>query len=440
MSTKNQDMNRRRFLKNMAYSSIAIGGLPHIVKARTLGRQGAVSPSNKINMSCIGIGGMGTINMKAFLDKDDVQMVAVCDLDKVHARRAQSTVNYRYKNKDCAVYFDFRELLQRNDLDAVMIAVPDHWHALIAVAAARAGLDIYGEKPLAYNIPEGRALCDAVQEHGVVWQTGSWQRSERHFRFACELVRNGRIGEVHTVYVGLPEGHAFEEKQKRTSGPVPEELDYDMWVGPAAWTPYHEECCHFNFRWNTNFAAGAISDWGAHHLDIANWGMGTEYSSPLDVTGSAIYPDGDDGLYDNPLQYKFECTYAEGFKMIGANAGQVPKGMGAHFIGTEGWVHVNRGGVAAEPASLLNSVIGPGEINLYESNDHYANFLECVRSRKLTITPAEVAHHAILPGYLGNIAMQLGRKLRWDGKKEQFIDDDTANRMLTRPLRSPWRF
>jgi len=436
----NKTINRRNFIKKVSLASLALAGGPHLISAKTLGREGAVSANNKINMACIGVGGMGAINMKSFLDKDDVRMVAVCDVDKARAKQARSSVNRHYNNKDCVAYFDYRELLARNDLDAVMIGTPDHWHALIAIAAARAGLDIYGEKPLAFNIPEGRALCDAVQKYGVVWQTGSWQRSERHFRFACELVRNGRIGDVHTVLVGLPEGYTTpDDKTILPAKPVPKELDYDMWVGPAAWLPYHQDRCHFNFRWNSNFAAGSISDWGAHHLDIAHWGMGVEYSSPVEIFGQAVFNDGKDGLYDNPVTYKFECEYAEGFKLIAANSGQQPKGMGAQFIGSKGWIHVSRSGIDAEDQSLLKSVIGPGEIQLYKSIDHTGNFLDCVRNRKKTITPAEVAHHSIMPGYLGSIAMQLGRKLRWDGKRERFINDDEANRMLSRTMRNPWR-
>lgn len=436
---KSNTINRRKFIKQVSGASLAVAGFPHLIAAKTLGREGAVAPSEKINMACIGVGGMGSINMKSFLDKNDVVVRAVCDVDKKHALRAQSAINRYYKNNDCQVYYDFRELLARTDLDAVTIAVPDHWHALIAIAAARRGLDIYGEKPLAFNIPEGRALCNAVDRYGIVWQTGSWQRSERHFRVACELVRNGRIGDVHTVLVGLPEGFTATGKAFLPAEPVPAELDYEMWLGPAPWLPYHQDRCHFNFRWNNNFAAGIISDWGAHHLDIAHWGMGTEHSSPIEIEGKADYPDGKDGLFNTPVTYKFAGKYAEGFRLIAANASQQPKGMGTHFIGSEGWVHVSRGGMDASPKSLLKSVIGPGEIHLYKSTDHTRNFLDCVRSRKKTITPAEVAHHSIMPGFLGSIAMRLGRKLQWDQKQERFINDDEANRMLSRPMRSPWR-
>jgi predicted dehydrogenase len=435
---KNNSIDRRNFIKKLTSASIIATGFPYFISAKTLGREGSVTPNNKINVACIGVGGMGDANMKSFLGQEEAKVVAICDVDKKHAKQAQSAVNRYYNNKDCAIYSDFRELLKRNDLDAVMIATPDHWHGIIAIAAAQKGLDIYGEKPLAYNIPEGRALVDAVKRYGIIWQTGSWQRSEFNFRFACELVRNGRIGDVHTVYVGLPGGDKAKDEIIPPADPVPAELDYDMWLGPAAWLPYHQDRCHTNFRWNSNFASGTISDWAAHHFDIAHWGMDVEDSSPIAISGQAIYPDGKDGLYDNPVSYKYECEYAEGFKLIAATGG-LPKGTGVQFIGSEGWLHVNRGGISAEKPSLLKSVIGSGEIHLYKSTNHIGNFLDCVRSRKKTITPAEVAHHSIMPAYLGGIAMQLGRKVLWDGKQEQFINDEAANRLLSRTMRSPWR-
>lgn len=435
---ENKSIDRRSFIKKLSGASLIVTGFPYFISAKTLGRNGAISPNNKINVACIGVGGMGDANMKSFLGKEEVKVVAICDVDSKHAKQAQSAVNRHYNNKDCEIYSDYRELLLRDDLDAVMIATPDNWHGIIAIAAAKKGLDIYGEKPLAYNIPEGRAIVNVVERYGIIWQTGSWQRSERNFRYACELVRNGRIGDVHTVLVGLPEGKKATAETFAPAKPIPPELDYNMWVGPAAWLPYHQDRCHFNFRWNSNFAAGAISDWAAHHIDIAHWGMGTEDSSPIAISGKAVYPDGKDGLYDNPITYRYECEYAEGFKLIAATGG-LPKGSGVQFIGTNGWVHVNRSGISAENPKLLKSVIGSGEIHLYKSTDHVGNFIDCVKSRKETITPAKVAHHSIMPAYLAGIAMQLGRKVRWDGKQERFINDDAANRMLSRTMRIPWK-
>ncbi len=427
-------MNRRQFLKSTLSAAIAA---PYIIPASALGKDGFTAPSDRITIGCIGVGGMGTANMNSFLGKPEAQILAVCDVDTKHRNRARDTVNERYGNKDCATYNDFREVLARNDIDAISLATPDHWHGIIAVAAARAGKDIYGEKPLAYTISEGRAVVDAVQRHGVVWQTGSWQRSQQHFRFGCELVRNGRIGKVHTVRVGLPHGNSIDNRGTQPA-PVPEGFDYDMWLGPAPARPYNPSRCHWNFRWISDYSGGQLTDWAGHHCDIANWGMNTEYSAPIAIEGRAVYPPAQDGLFDTPESYYFECKFAEGFTMIVADRRQQPKGMGVQFIGENGWVYVDRSGIDAEPKSLLTSIIGPNEMQLYKSNDHHQNFLDCVRTRALTITPAEVAHHSIMIGHLGVIAMKLGRKVEWDGARERFVNDTQADRMLSRPMRSPW--
>ncbi|MCG3120636.1 MAG: Inositol 2-dehydrogenase/D-chiro-inositol 3-dehydrogenase [bacterium] len=426
-------MNRRQFLKT------AVGAMtaPYFIPAAVLGKNGAVAPSNRITVGCIGVGGMGTANLNSFLTKPNAQVLAVCDVDLKHRHAARDLVNKAYDNQDCATYNDFRELLAREDIDAVMIAVPDQWHGIIGVAAAQARKDIYGEKPLAYTIAEGRAIVEAVQRHGVIWQTGSWQRSQQHFRFGCELVRNGRIGQVHTVRVGLPHGNSIDNRGTQPC-PPPEGFDYDMWLGPAPWRPYNPSRCHWNFRWISDYSGGQLTDWAGHHCDIANWAMNTEHSAPIEIEGQAIFPPAADGLFDTPESYYFECKYAEGFTMIVADRQQQPKGMGAHFLGTEGWVYVDRSGLDAHPQSLLKSVIGPNEIHLYESNDHVGNFLDCVASRAQTITPAAAAHHAIMIGHLGNIAMQLGRKVRWNPSAERFINDPAADRLLSRPMRSPW--
>ena len=431
-------MNRRRFVKTSGTALAAVFGFPSIIPSSVFGKDGNISPSNRITVGCIGMGGMGTGNMNGFLEKQDAQVVAVCDVDQSHRNRAKSSVDNTYGNKDCAAYNDFRELLARDDIDAVMHATPDQWHALVATQAAQAGKDIYGEKPLAYTISEGRAIVDAVERYGRVWQTGSWQRSQRHFRYACELVRNGRIGKVHTVRVGLPTGNGIKEGSTQPCDP-PKGFDYNRWLGPAPWRPYNPSRCHWNFRWILDYSGGQLTDWAGHHIDIANWGMDTESSSPVSIEGEAQFPPAIDGVFDTPETYYFECEYTEGFKMIVANDRQQPKGMGTHFIGDKGWVFVSRGGrIESHPESLITSVIKPGEIHLYKSDNHIQNFLDCVRSRSKTITPAGVAHHAIMVGHLGLIAMKLGRKVHWDPKNERFINDPDADRLLSRPMRSPW--
>ena len=430
-------ITRRDFLQKASGAALSAFCVPYFIPSTVLGRNATISPGDQITIGCIGVGGMGTANMRGFLELPAARVVAVCDVDANHRERAKKIVNEKYGSQDCTTHNDFRELLTRQDIDAVMIAVPDHWHGIMGVAAARAGKDIYGEKPLAYTISEGRAVCDAVNHYGRIWQTGSWQRSQRHFRFACELVRNGRIGKVHTVRVGLPHGNNIRNNGTQPA-PPPDGFDYNMWLGPAPDRPYNPSRCHWNFRWISDYSGGQLTDWAGHHIDIANWGMDTEHSSPVEITGQATFPPAKDGLFDTPPGYYFECQYAEGFTMIVADSTQQPKGMGTHFIGTEGWVHVSRQGLATHPESLQSSVIGPNEIHLYESNNHYANFLECVRSRAQTITPVEAAHHAIMAGHLGNIAMKLGRKVRWNPRAERFVNDPDADRYLSRPMRSPW--
>ncbi|MFC1608143.1 Gfo/Idh/MocA family protein [Candidatus Latescibacterota bacterium] len=428
----NKYIGRRTFLKATSAAAVIA---PTIVPSTVFG---ANAPSNRFTMGCIGVGSMGTGNMRNFLKRDDVQVVAVCDVDRLRRLDAKDIVDTTYADKmsmghysGCDHYNDFRDLLGRKDIDLVSLATPDHWHAILAVAAANAGKDIYGEKPLARYISEGRAICDAVHRNGVVWQTGSWQRSVEHFRTACELVRNGRIGKLKEVHVGLPTG---SPTGLHPEVPVPAGFDYDFWLGPAPWAPYTPQRCHWNFRWIKDYSGGQLTDWAGHHCDIAQWGMDTEYTGPVEVEGKGVYPE--EGLWDAVTEYEFTCKYKNGIVLKVANNKKIP--MGAKFIGTEGWVHVDRREANSEPASLLTSVIGKDDIQLYRSNDHYANFIDCVRSRKLTITPVEVAHRSVTIGHLGDIAMTLGRKLAWNPDKERFVNDSEADRMLFRSYRSPW--
>ena len=431
-------VSRRQFLRRTMGVAAGAAAFPYIVPASALGADGTTAPSNCISLGCIGVGSQGTGNMKWFLRTEGVRVVAVCDVDRAHRERAQGIVKEMHDGAECDGYNDFREMLDRDDLDAVSIAVPDHWHAIPAIAAAKKGLDIYAEKPLSLTINQGRAMSDAVSRHGVVWQTGSWQRSNENFRRGCELVRSGRIGNVHTVKVGLPTGSGIEPQPEM---PVPDGFDYDFWLGPAPEAPYTEKRCHWNFRWILDYSGGQLTDWAAHHCDIANWGMGTEYTGPVEVEGRGEFPR--DGLWNAATHYKFEARYApgaspvapDGFTMIVSNS--FP--MGARFEGTEGMVYVKRGNVLdTEPASLKDSEIGPDDVQLYRSDNHVGNFLECVGTRKQTITPIEVAHRAITIAHLGNIAMQLERKVKYDPVAERFVNDPEADRMLDRAMRGGW--
>jgi predicted dehydrogenase len=430
------EIGRRELLKKTTAAVAASIGFPYVFPSSVLGADGLTTPSNRIVVGCIGVGGKGTGDMRGFLQKPQVRVAAVCDVQAELRENARNMVNQHYDSRDCAAYNDFREIIAREDIDAVTIATPDHWHAIPAVMAARAGKDVHCQKPLAHNIAEGRAICDAVKKYGVVWQTGSQQRSQYNFRRACELVRNGRIGKVHTVEVGLPTRWQ-QTCPPQPVQPVPEGFDYDMWLGPAPWAPYTEKrCIPLGWRWIYDYASGIITDWGAHHLDIAQWGMGTEYTGPVEIQAEKVVF-GQGGLWDVANRYRVTCKYAEGFTLVVADTDKLHQGI--RFIGTDGWVHVDRKhGVDTNPKAILDTRIGPDEIHLYKSNDHIGNFLDCIRTRAQTAAPVEVAHRSVAIGHLGTIAMKAGRKLKWDPHKERFIGDEEANRLLSRPMRSPW--
>ncbi|MBN2315227.1 MAG: Gfo/Idh/MocA family oxidoreductase [Sedimentisphaerales bacterium] len=433
----NRVINRRRFLKETAGTALGAFAFPYVVSSSALGSAENVAASNRIVMGCIGVGSQGSGNMRGFLGKKQAQIVAVCDVDKRHRDNAKKTVDEKYGNSDCRTYSDFRELIERKDIDALSLALPDHWHSIPVVTAARAGKDMYGEKPLARTIREGRAMADAVHRYGRVWQTGSWQRSVKNFHRGCELVRNGRIGKVYKVEVGLPTGGPGGKLTVQTP---PAELDWDFWLGPALWRPYmkySDRAPHWDWRWIMDFSGGQLTDWAGHHIDIAHWGLGLDETGPVEIEGRGVYPK--NGVYDVPIEYKFTCKYANGITMIVANDKQQPKGMGTVWYGENGWVYVDRGDkLDAEPRSILDETIGPDEIKLYESHDHQQNFLDCVLTRKKTITPIETALRSISVGLLGEIAMLTEEKLQWDPEKEIFLNNDQANRMLSRPMRSPW--
>jgi len=313
------------------------------------------------------------------------------------------------------------------------MATPDHWHALVACAALRAGIDMYGEKPITHDLREGRVLADTCKKFGRVWQTGSWQRSQENFHLAAELVRNGRVGRIHTVEVGLPDGRPGEIKPVKE---VPADLDWEFWLGPTPWRPF-QGVSHWDWRWVLDWGGGQMMDWIGHHADIAQWGLGTERTGPVEIESNGCELPAD-GIYDAPVAYKFTATFANGAKMIVANAKQQPKGMGARWIGDRGWIWVDRSGIDAEPKSLLRDKIGANELHLYKSRDHHQNFLDCVRTRRETITPAEVAHRSASIGHLGQIAMMTGRKIRFNPATEEILGDPGASAMLGRAYREPW--
>ena len=438
---KSEKSGRRHFLKKTTLAVAGALGAPYIIPATALGKNGAVAPSERVTMSCIGLGWQGTGNMEKFLEESDARIVAVCDIDANHLENARNLVNKKYGNQDCVTYHDYRELIARKDIDAVSLGLPDHWHAIPAIEAAKAGKDIFGEKPLSHSLREGRAMCDAVKRYNRIWQTGSWQRSQSHFRFACELVRNGRIGKIHTVEVGLPAGHSdfAGNKDQNQICPPPKELDYERWLGPAPYSPYVPARLHKNWRWVLDFGGGQLMDWVGHHLDIAHWGLGFDRTGPVEIEGHGDYPR--TGIWDTATKYRLTSKYADGTKMIYAGGyDDICDGKGGtKWIGEDGWVWVNRGGrIDAEPKSLLREIFGPEEVHLYKSPGHWRNFLDCIKNRNETITPCETAHRSATPGHLGQIAMLLGRKIRFNPETEEILNDPTASRMLSNAMHSPW--
>ena len=396
-------------------------------------------------MGSIGVGGLnpngadnqGSILLKSFLRRPEAQVVAVCDVDARHRERATRFVEEHYGKagsagvyKGCAAYRDFRDVIHLADVDAVAIAVPDHWHAIPVILAADAHKDIYAEKPLALTVPEGRAMVEAVRRNAVVFQCGSQLRSVPFMRRGCELVRNGRIGKLHTIRGVFARSPAIGPQPEM---PVPKGFDYDFWLGPALSAPYTEKRCHFNWRWIWDYSGGQVTDHGAHYCDLAQWGHGTQRSGPIEVEGHGDFPTR--GLFNVATSYHIEWTYADGVKLIGDEKGH--EVVCVTFEGTEGWIHIGSG-LDAEPKSLLTSVIGPDEIHLPDVNDHHGNFLDCVKSRQTPLAPIEEAHRSAAICHIGNIAMKLQRKLRWNPETETFIDDAEANQMLSRPMRSPY--
>lgn len=415
-------ISRRRFLRSAVAGGAALA-LPAIVPAKALGQAGKLPANDRIGIGFIGVGGMGSAHLGWFLGSKEVEILAVCDVYEPAMNSARERVGGL-----CSGYRDFRELLARKDIDAVVIATPDHWHTLISVYAAQAGKDIYCEKPLTRDIAEGRALVNAVRRHARVFQVGSQQRSEANFRYACELVRSGKIGKLHTIRTGFgagPEGGDASVTQP------PAGLDWDMYVGPAEMTPFQPPRYGFNFRWYLNYSGGMITDWGAHQNDIAQWGSGFEYSGPVDVDGKGKFAS--TGSYDTVTNFEINYTYPNGVKLICNNNQH-----GAKFEGSSGWVHVDRGFLQADPPELLETVLSRDDVHLYESPGHQQDWLNCIRTRSRPICDVEIGVRSVTVCHLANISMLLGRKLKWDPAAERFKGDEQANRMLFRPYRAPW--
>ena len=403
-------------------------------------------------MGFIGTGNMGMGNMNGFLQDERVQVAAVCDVNRGsygywnggYAGRepARHRVEFLYgkemhsgKYTACEEYEDFRDVIARDDIDAVVVSTPDHWHAIPVIQAARSGKHVYCEKPLSLTVREGRAMSNAVEKAGVVFQTGSQQRSSENFRHACELVRNGAIGTLRMVRCGLPGGHADFGKtgHRKDPEPVPKGFNYDFWLGPAPEAPYSPARCHVNFRWILDYSGGQVTDWGGHHPDIAQWGMGTALTGPIAIRNArGTFPEGD--LWNTATEYSFEAVYEHGVTMIVSSHER----MGVRFEGDDGWIWVTRGDQEVSDQAIWETELGEGDIRLYHSENHRRDFIDSILDGTDPVAPVEQAHRSITIAHLGNIAMQLGRDLQWDPDQEMVIDDDTANGMLGRPMRAPW--
>ncbi len=455
-------MKRRNFIKNSTLGTAGALMVPHIIPAHVLGKN---PPSSMIQIGQIGFGRIarGHDLPETIKNLDMARVVAVSDLDRNRMNLGKQWVQDYYKGQnkgddymDVATYQDYREMLANPSIDAVIISTPDHWHAQPAMEAALSGKDIYLQKPTSLTIEEGRMMSDTIHRTGAVFQLGSQQRSLDpwpQFHKACELVRNGRIGQVKRVEVGLPGDPSGEEEAPM---PVPENLDYEMWLGSTPEVYYTEKRVHPQHDFSRpgwlrceQFGAGMITGWGVHHIDIAHWGMGTEFTGPIEMEATAQFPKS--GLWNVHGDFNVKARYANGVEM--EVSGNFPNGI--RFEGTDGWIFVTRGNVqvtdsdpsgaatkespfqASDP-KILTSEIGPDEIHLYESPEQHRNWLDCIRSRELTISPAEVAHRSCSACLIYHIAMKIPGKLYWDPENERFRNNDKANEMLARYQRQPY--
>ena len=448
-------ITRRHFLRTNLAAALAAPAFPMIVPSSIFG---ADAPGDRINVGCIGTGPQGRGDMGGFFGQSDARVVAVCDVKKDQLDLARKNVNDHYQNQDCATYVDFRELLARRDIDAVLIATPDHWHVPMSVAAAKAGKDIYLEKPMGLTIAEDRLLRKTVQEEKRVFQFGTQQRSSREFHKACELVRNGRIGTLKSINVWAPASHPGGST---TPASIPEGLDYERWLGPARFTPYTDKKCAADGKtwwFNSDYALGFVAGWGVHPLDIALWGHPAMFNGTMEVEGKAIFPK--EGACNTSVAWDVNFTFADGVTMAfrGTPNGYSDinalndftawrnrygklDGHGTAFEGTDGWVLVSRGSLRTSPEALAQASIEPKPVPLMKSGNHVRNFLDGVKTRGATICPIDEAVKADTLCHLSDIATRMERKLKWNPANEQFVGDADANKRLElRPMRKPWQF
>lgn len=440
-------MKRRSFLK-LAATAPVITALPNIVRAETLGLNGKVSPSNKITVAAIGIGSQGGGHLKALLNSGDFRVAGLCEVDRKRLDNAlKITANKYGKNHGALATGDFREILADPKIDAILCSLPDHWHALPVILGAQAGKDIYTEKPFGFSIPEGRAMVNAVERSGAICQTGSQQRSGRSFRRAVELVRAGVIGKLKRIRVTLP-ARTVPDMDKFTEQPVPATLDYDMWLGPAPYAPYHEKRVHSFFRCNYDYSGGSLNDWIGHHYDIAIWGAGLSHTGPVAIKNAkAVFKK--HPLYNTPWHYYFEAHYANGLHIAVTTVDESKQSSdfisnndgGTSFEGEDGWIQVSRRGIQYSSPRFATLPLPSDSFRISDAlTGHRENWAQCIRTRRTPVAPAAECHRTSTVAALANIAFRTGRsELKWNPDTEQIIDAPDAQALLTRAYRAPWQ-
>jgi len=414
---------------------LTAGAAPLILPPRVWGATAARAPSNRITLGFIGTGDHGrSVNLASMLQLPDAQIVALCDVDRKHLELGADMVAKSTGKPlpESVLYRDWRDVIVRPDIDAVVISTPDHWHTLIAMAALRAGKDVLCEKPTV-TIHEGQLLSAAVRRYGRIYQASTEDRALPMYHRMAELVRNGAIGRLHAIRIQLPAGDVGRRTIPIREDPVPPELDYDMWLGPAPLAPYQPERVHYHFRWIQDYSGGMLTDWGCHQGDTAQWANDTEHTGPVSVEGTGVFGQ---GLYDTALDFDLHYTYRNGVKLRIENTGT-----GLRFEGDKGWVGNTawRRPVEASSPEILDTIVPPDGIHLYtEPGREHRNFLDCVRSRRDPYFPIEKLHRLSSLLHCGNICLKLGRKLQWNPDAEEFVDDPAANRLRARAMRAPW--
>jgi predicted dehydrogenase len=423
---------RRDFLRQAVRGMGAAVAAPALVRSSALGAEGAVPPSDRITLGVIGYGGRCSAILPHFLMFPDVHGLAVSDCQDARLHAGKSTVDNHNKNQDCATYRDFRELLARDDVDAVLIATGDRWHAAASIYAAKAGKDIYSEKPITLTIAEGRALVETCQRFGTIYQAGHQRRSVDSYRFQVEVTQSGLIGKLHTIDIQVWAGPVVGPEAPR---PVPPGFDYDLWLGPTPWHPYtNARVSGWNYFWDTG--AGPVIGMGCHYTDIAQWGHASDDTTPVEFDGKGVFDP--NAFSDTPVTAEIECPYADGVKLLMHSRGAFEHRY-IRFIGTEGWIQVDdqTNLVTAQPESILKSR-GISAKDWALTGNHVRNWLDCIKTRQPTVCHPESAHRATTICHAANLSIRLGRKLKWDPVAERFLGDDEANRMIARALRAPW--